>query len=52
MPRPIYPCPRCSGRLYLEPDIDGGSAAPPDWVCLQCGWRRTATPTATAVAAR
>jgi hypothetical protein len=40
----IVRCPKCTGRLYIEQDFDGRRALPPEWVCLQCGWRRNARP--------
>ena len=44
MARPRRTCPKCQGRLYLEQDGGGRFALPPEWVCFQCGWRRTYTP--------
>jgi len=39
---PAYPrCPKCAGRLYLDRDGDGLTAA--ELACLACGWRRTVT---------
>lgn len=37
-------CPKCTGRLYLEHDIENRRGAMPDWACFQCGWRRVAVP--------
>lgn len=37
-------CPKCQGRLCLEEDEGGRYNLPPEWVCLQCGWRRAYTP--------
>lgn len=37
-------CPKCTGRLYLDQDIDVRRGAPADWACFQCGWRRVAVP--------
>jgi hypothetical protein len=39
----VVRCPKCTGRLYVEQDFDGRRALPPEWVCLQCGWRRNIT---------
>lgn len=36
-------CPRCVGDMVLERGPDG-----PEWVCLQCGFRRGASPAAEA----
>ncbi len=44
MPRSC--CPKCGGRLQLEQDIGGRFELPAEWVCLQCGWRRSYTPRA------
>lgn len=38
----IARCPKCTGRLYIEQDVDGRRMLAPEWVCLQCGWRRNA----------
>lgn len=37
-------CPKCQGQLYLEQDVSSQFRLPPEWTCLQCGWRRTYTP--------
>jgi len=37
-------CPKCQGQLYLEQDVGSQFRLPPEWTCLQCGWRRTYTP--------
>ena len=34
------PCPKCTGNLFLERDADGRRKLPPEWTCLQCGWRQ------------
>lgn len=33
-------CPKCTGDLYLDQDFDERRILPPEWVCLQCGWRQ------------
>jgi len=33
-------CPKCRGDLYIDQDFDGRRIMPPEWVCLQCGWRQ------------
>jgi hypothetical protein len=37
-------CPKCHGTLRYEEDDGGRYSLPPEWVCLQCGWRRAYTP--------
>jgi hypothetical protein len=37
-------CPKCTGTLFLDQDYDGRRSLPPEWVCLQCGWRRAVAP--------
>ena len=44
-------CPKCTGDLFLDQDFDGRRSLP-EWVCLQCGWRRTSAAPAAQVAAR
>jgi hypothetical protein len=37
-------CPKCNGQLYLEYDAGTRFELPPEWACLQCGWRRHYSP--------
>jgi hypothetical protein len=41
---PAPRCPKCTGRLVVEPDLDGLTRAlAPELACLSCGWRATTT---------
>jgi hypothetical protein len=44
MPQRHPRCPKCRGQLYLEPTAETRFALPPDWACLQCGWREAYAP--------
>jgi hypothetical protein len=37
-------CPKCAGQLFAEQDMQSGLRLPPEWTCLQCGWRQTWSP--------
>ena len=37
-------CPKCAGQLYVEQEAGTRFVLPPEWACLQCGWRRSYTP--------
>jgi RNase P subunit RPR2 len=37
-------CPKCAGLLYREHAAGTRFALPPEWACLQCGWRQTYAP--------
>ncbi|HEY7295718.1 MAG TPA: hypothetical protein VH916_11800 [Dehalococcoidia bacterium] len=39
-------CPKCTGDLYIDQDFDERRILPPEWVCLQCGWRQAIQPRA------